>query len=328
MLQIGTLKIENGLVMAPMAGYTHLAFRLLIKRLGAGLVMTEMVSAMGLAIGQRKTLGYLKSRPEEKPLGVQIFGAEPESMARASVVAAEAGADLIDINMGCPVKKVVKTGAGAALLRDLRKIATIVSTVRRTCSLPLTVKIRSGWSPKEPRLSETARVIEECGADAVTVHGRYASQGFSVPADWGCIAMVKESLKIPVIGNGDVADPTGALEMMAQTGCDGIMIGRAALRNPWLFEQIMGFRKGDTVRQPALAERRALILEHFRLLSETLGEKKAALTMRGLLLSYTRGLPHSSSFRERVSHVKNSDSLTETLDSYFSRLEEAQVCEG
>ena len=169
MLQIGTLSIENGLIMAPMAGYTHLAFRLLIKRLGAGLVMTEMVSAMGLTMGQEKTLEYLRTHPDEKPLGVQIFGADPEAMARASMIAAEAGADLIDINMGCPVKKVVKTGAGAALLQDLGKIAAIVSAVRRACPLPLTVKIRTGWSSKEPRDgSRTARLpgfFRPCGLD-------------------------------------------------------------------------------------------------------------------------------------------------------------------
>ena len=328
MLQIGTLSIENGLIMAPMAGYTHLAFRLLIKRLGAGLVMTEMVSAMGLTMGQEKTLEYLRTHPDEKPLGVQIFGADPEAMARASMIAAEAGADLIDINMGCPVKKVVKTGAGAALLQDLGKIAAIVSAVRRACPLPLTVKIRTGWSSKEPRVNETARVIEDCGADAVTVHARFASQGFSVPADWTWIGKVKEQVRIPVIGNGDVVDPRGAIAMKGQTRCNGVMIGRGAIRNPWLFEQIMSLERGESVRDPALAERKAMIFEHFHLLSETLGEKKAALAMRGLLLSYTKGLPHSSRFREQVTKIKDSYALALTLDSYFSSLEEAQVCES
>jgi len=328
MLQIGTLKIENGLVMAPMAGYTHLPFRLLIKRLGAGLVMTEMVSAMGLAMGQRKTLGYLRTHRDEKPLGVQIFGADPAAMARAGVIAAEAGADLIDINMGCPVKKVVKTGAGAALLRDLKKMAAVVSRVRRECRLPLTVKIRPGWSPKEQVVNETARVIEDCGADAVTVHARFASHGFSVPAEWAWIARVKEQVNIPVIGNGDVVDPEGAVEMKGRTGCDGVMIGRGAVRNPWLFQQIMAFQRGKDPRDPSLSERKALILEHFRLLSETLGEKKASLAMRGLLLSYTKGLPHSSRFRDLVTKIKGSDALFETVDEYFSSLGEAQLRES
>ena len=328
MLQIGSLTIQNGLIMAPMAGYTHLPFRLLIKRLGAGLVMTEMVSAMGLVMGQKRTLEYLKTHPDEKPLGVQIFGADPEAMARASAIAAEAGADLVDINMGCPVKKVVKTGAGAALLRDLKKISAIVSAVRRACPLPLTVKIRTGWSPSEPRVSETARVIEDCGADAVTVHGRFASQGFSVPADWTWIARVREQVKLPVIGNGDVVDPWGAVRMKTQTGCNGVMIGRGAIRNPWLFEQIIGLERGEALREPALAERKTMILEHFRLLSETFGEKKAALAMRGILLSYTKGLPHSSRFRAQVTKIKDSDALTQTVEAYFSSLEEGHACES
>jgi tRNA-dihydrouridine synthase B len=320
--------LTNDLIMAPMAGYTHLAFRLLIKRLGAGLVMTEMVSAMGLAMGQKKTVEYLKTHPDEKPLGVQIFGSDPEVMARASTMAAEAGADLVDINMGCPVKKVVKTGAGASLLKDLKKVADIVSTVRRACSLPLTVKIRTGWSPKEPRACEIARVAEDCGADAVTVHPRFASQGFSVPAQWDWIARVKEQVGIPVIGNGDVFEPSRALEMKDRTFCDGIMIGRGALRNPWIFSQTMTLKQGGTVKQADLKERRALILEHFHLLSQTLGEKKAAPVMRGVLLFYTKGLPYSGRFREQLSKIKDSDTLAQTIDRYFSTLEEGGTRES
>jgi len=326
MLQIGSLSIENSLVMAPMAGYTNLPFRLLIKRLGAGLVMTEMVSAMGLAMGQKKTLEYLRSHEDEKPLGVQIFGADPRAMARAGMLAAEGGADLIDINMGCPVRKVVKTGAGAALLRDLKKAAAVISAVRRITSLPLTVKIRAGWSPKEPGASEIARVIEDCGADALTLHPRFASQSFSVPAQWDWIARVKEGVRIPVIGNGDVFEPSHALELKAHTGCSGVMIGRGALRNPWIFSQIMSLEKGEAIRQPALQERKALIMEHFHLLSETLGDKRAALAMRGMLLSYTKGLPRSGRFREQVTSIKDFGTLAEAVDLYFSSLSEAPAC--
>ena len=323
MLRVGSLTIENSLVMAPMAGYTNLPFRLLIKRLGAGLVMTEMVSAMGLCLGQKKTLQYLRSHPEEKPLGVQIFGADPRAMAGAAMTAADSGADLIDINMGCPVKKVVKTGAGAALLRDLKKAAGIVSAVRRATSLPLTVKIRTGWSPKEPGACETARVVEDCGAEGLSLHPRFASQGYSVPAQWDWIAKVKEAVKIPVIGNGDVFEPFHALELRQRTGCDAVMIGRGALRNPWIFSQIMSLEKGEAIRQPSLQERKALIMEHFHLLSETLGGKRAALAMRGVLLSYTKGLPYSGRFREQVTAIKDSGTLAGAVDHYFSSLQEA-----
>jgi tRNA-dihydrouridine synthase B len=328
MLQIGSLRIENSLILAPMAGYTHLAFRLLIKRLGAGLVMTEMVSAVGLSMGHKKTLEYIRSHPDEKPLGVQIFGADPQAMARAAAIATDAGADLIDINMGCPVRKVVKTGAGAALLRDLKKAAHTISAVRSASPLPLTVKIRTGWSPKEAGACEVARVIEDCGADALTLHPRFASQGFSVPAKWDWITRVRGEVRIPVIGNGDVFEPSQALELRKQTGCSGVMIGRGALRNPWIFEQTMSLARGEAIRHPRLEERKALITEHFHLLSETLGDEKAALSMRGILLSYTKGLPCSGRFREQLTVIKDPGTLNRAIDLYFSTLRELQAFES
>ncbi|MBN2032725.1 MAG: tRNA dihydrouridine synthase DusB [Deltaproteobacteria bacterium] len=328
MLQLGSLRIENGLIMAPMAGFTNLAFRLLIRRLGAGLVMTEMVSSMGLSMGQKKTLEYLRSCKDEKPLGVQIFGADPQVMARAGMIAAETGADLIDINMGCPVKKVVKTGAGAALLTNPKRAAEIVSAVRRASSLPLTVKIRTGWSPREPRACEIAKIVEDCGADALTLHPRFASEGFSVPARWDWINKVKQKVKIPVIGNGDVFDASHALELKQRTGCNGVMIGRGALRNPWIFSQIMSLEQGQAIRQPAIEERKTLIMEHFRLLSQTLGDKKAAFAMRGALIFYTKGLPHSGRFREQVTYIKDSRTLAGAVDLYFSGLPEAPASES
>lgn len=326
MLQIGPLRIENGLVMAPMAGYTNLPFRLLIKRLGAGLVMTEMVSAMGLFMGRKKTMEFLRSHPDEKPLGVQIFGADPKIMAEAAMAATDGGADLIDINMGCPVRKVVKTGAGAALLRDLKKAAAVVSAVRAATLLPLTVKIRTGWTHKEPRACEIARVVEDCGANGLTFHPRFASQGYGVPAQWKWIARVKEAVRIPVIGNGDVFEPSHALALKARTGCDGVMIARGALRNPWIFSQITRLDKGEAIRQPDLPERKSLIMEHFHLLSETLGDKRAALAMRGVLLSHTKGLPHNSRFRERLTAIKDCDTLASAVDLYFSSLSEGPSC--
>jgi tRNA-dihydrouridine synthase B len=321
MLQIGSLKLKNDLVMAPMAGITNLPFRLMVKRLGAALVTTEMVSAMGLTLNQKKTLAYLNSYSNEKPLSVQIFGAKAGIMTRAAKMAIDAGADMIDINMGCPVKKVVKTGAGAALLRKPQLAAEIVLAVRLVCPVPLTVKMRSGWSPDEPAALEIARIVEECGADALTLHARFASQGFSGRADWALIKNVKKHVRIPVIGNGDIMKAQDALSMKKETGCDGVMIGRAAVNNPWIFKQILQLKEGHPVQNPDLYERRSLIMEHCKLLSDTVGEHRAALSLRGLLLRYTKGLPLSSQFRGKITRIKDIQSLVTTMDEYFSTLE-------
>ena len=321
MLKIGTLKLENWLVMAPMAGITNLPFRLIVKKMGAALVTSEMVSAMGIASGHKKSLEYLKSHPQEKPLAVQIFGFRPDIMASASQIVVEAGANLVDINMGCPVKKVVKTGAGASLLRNPKKVEEIVSAVRLACSVPLTVKIRAGWSPDDPVACEIARLVEDCGADAITIHPRFASDGFSGKADWTLIGKVKRRVKIPVIGNGDVIKPSNALTMKSQTGCDGVMIGRGAIGNPWIFKQILHSDLGLPIPKPDLSDRRSFIMEHFQALSDLMGEHRAARTMRGLLLRYTKGLPHSSRFRGNINKIKDLDSLISTMDGYFSILE-------
>ena len=320
MLWIGASKLDNWLIMAPMAGVTNLPFRLMVKKLGAGLVTTEMVSAMGLALGQKKTLRYLRSDPGEKPLAVQIFGSEPRVMARAAQIAVEAGAGLLDINMGCPVKKVVKTGAGASLLLDQKRVAAIVTGIRRVCPIPLTVKIRAGWSPEKPVASKIAQVVEDCGADAITVHPRFATHSYSVSADWMLIGAVKTRVKIPVIGNGDIFQPSHALEMKRQTGCDGVMIGRGAIGNPWIFGQTLLLDQGLPLPKPNLTERRSLLMEHYHLLSRSEGRKRAARAMRGLLLWYTKGLPHSSRFRARITQIKDLESLVSAIDNYFSTL--------
>ena len=308
-----------------MAGITSLPFRLTVKKLGAGLVTTEMISAEGLIRGQKTTLSYLKSHPDERPLSVQIFGSKPEVMARAAGIVVKAGANIVDINMGCPVKKITKTGAGGALLRSPQRVKEIVTAVRRSCQVPLTVKIRAGWSTDKSVAVETARLIEDCGADAVTIHPRFVKQGFSGKADWTIIADVKEQLKIPVIGNGDVLDPSLALQMKGQTGCDGVMIGRGAIGNPWIFKQILDRQDGRAIRQPGLHERRTLIMEHFRLLSVSIGEYRAAKTMRGLLLWYTKGLPRSSRFRGLITRIKDLNTLISALDQYFSTLEDEKI---
>jgi tRNA-dihydrouridine synthase B len=320
-LQIGTLKLQNWLTLAPMAGITNLPFRLMIKKMGAGLVTTEMVSAMGIILGHKKTLGYLLTHPFEKPLAVQIFGSKPQFMALAAQKAVEAGADLIDINMGCPAKKVTKTGAGAALLREPQKVAEIISAVRLSCSVPLTVKIRAGWSPDRPSACEIARIIEDCGADGISVHPRFASEGYSQKADWSLIGKIKGRLNIPVIGNGDIFEPSHALKLRRQTGCDGVMIGRGAIHNPWLFKQILHLQQGLHLPGPDLSERKSFIMEHFHLLADSMGDYRAALAMRGILLRYTKGLPHGSRFRDEITRIKGLASLVSAMDAYFSTLD-------
>ncbi len=324
MLRIGSLQLKNRLIMAPLAGITNLPFRLMLKKMGAGLVTTEMISAKGLVLGEKKTLAYLMSDPAEKPLSVQIFGSEPESMAEAARIAVDRGADVVDINMGCPVKKVVKTGAGAALLQTPEKIRDLLSAVRKACPVPLTAKIRSGWRPDSLDTLYIAGLIEDTGADALILHPRFASQGFSGNADWGLIRKVKDTMRIPVIGNGDVFEPSLALKMRAQTGCDGVMIGRGAVGNPWIFKQINALEAGLPPQSPTPAERKAFIMEHFHHLSRLKGERAAARIMRGLLIRYSKGLPHSSEFRGDITGIKDFDSLVAAMDAFFIGLEEME----
>ncbi len=323
MLQIGALTLTNRLLMAPMSGITNLPFRRLVRRLGAGLATTEMISAMGLVKRQKKTFGYLKSHPEERPLSVQLFGSDPQVMAEAGRIVVDAGADMVDINLGCPARKVVKTGAGGALLCSPQRVEEMVTALRAVCPVPLTAKIRAGWSPELPVACNIARIIEDCGADAVTVHPRFVTQRFSGRADWTIISAVKSRIQIPVIGNGDVRTPSDALRMHQQTGCDGVMIGRAAVGNPWIFRQILEQEQGMTPGAPGLPERRRIILEHFSLLKAHMGEQKASRVMRGLLLLYTKGLPHSSRFRGAFTGIQDFETMITAMDAYFSVIGEA-----
>jgi tRNA-dihydrouridine synthase B len=321
MLKIGSLQLSNWLIMAPMAGITNLPFRMIVKKMGVALVTTEMISAKGLVLGQERTLNYLRSSAEEKPLSVQLFGSDPEVIRDAAQLAIQKGADIIDINLGCPVKKVVKTGAGAALLREPQRIRRILSVVRDGCAVPLTAKVRAGWNPQSANAVPVARLAEDCGADAITIHPRFASEGYSGRADWSLIGRVKDALKIPVIGNGDILQSSHALEMRAKTGCDGVMIGRGAIGNPWIFRQILLLEKGIDPPCPGIGERKDLIMEHFEALSRVVGKGKGARIMRGLLLWHTKGLPFSSSFRGQITGIKDMESLVSTMHSYFSSLE-------
>ena len=328
MLTIGTLHLKNWLIMAPMSGKTNLPFRLIVKKMGAGLVITEMISAVGLSRGQAKTHAYLDSHPAERPVAAQLFASEPDVMATSARIVAEKGMDIIDINMGCPVKKVIKTGSGAVLMRNPKKVAKIISAVRQSTSLPLTVKIRAGWSPEEANALEIARIIEDSGADGISIHPRFASQGFSGKADWTLIARIKKALKIPVIGNGDIIVPSLALKMRSETSCDGVMIGRAALTNPWIFKQILEMEEKGGFNNPDLDDRHHIIMEHYSLLIKYLGENKATNIMRGLLLLYTKRLPSRRFLKGFISQIDGRDKLVSIVNEYFGYIREGMASEN
>ena len=328
MLTIGKLHLKNWLILAPMSGRTNLPFRLIIKKMGAGLVITEMISAAGLSRGQAKTHTYLDSHPAERPVAAQLFGYEPDSMAISAQIAAEKGMDIIDINMGCPVKKVVKTGSGAALMRDPKKAAKILSAVRQSTSLPVTVKIRAGWSPEEANALEIAMVTQDCGADGISIHPRFASQGFSGKADWTLIGRIKRAIEIPVIGSGDITEPSLALKMRSETNCDGVMIGRAALTNPWIFRQIFDMEEKGSFDTPDLDDRHRLIMEHYSLLTEYLGENRATNVMRGLLLLYAKRLPNRRFLKGSISEIDSREKLISIMNKYFGYLREEMDSEG
>ena len=267
-MKIGRLHLENNVALAPMAGITDLPFRTVVREFGCGLAFTEMVSASGLVRGMGKTFRYLDSSAADRPLGVQLFGRDPGTLAEAVKIVADRGFDLIDMNMGCPVKKVVKAGAGAVLMRDARGAAAILAAMRKATDLPLTVKIRAGWNGREVNAVEIGRIAEASGVDAVILHPRTAEQGFSGTSDWRLITSLKESLRIPVIGSGDIRRPEDAGRMVGETGCDGVMVGRGGLGNPWLIRNILFHFDDRAVLAPSLAERERIVGHHLALAVE------------------------------------------------------------
>ncbi|MEN6332201.1 MAG: tRNA dihydrouridine synthase DusB [Smithella sp.] len=322
----GINSLRGKAFLAPLAGISNLPFRLIARSFGCALAYTEMISANGLTRNTEKTFEYLQSCAEDKPLGIQIFGADPQLMARAACIAVEHGADLIDINMGCPVKKVVKTGAGAMLMKDPGAVGRIVAAVKKAVPIPVTVKIRSGWNRSSINAVEIARIAADSGADAVAVHGRTADQGYSGTADWEVIAAVKEALQVPVIGNGDIWQPQDALRMMTQTSCDAVMVGRGVLGNPWIFtgiNQLLGGNPGCWMSD--LMQRHEIIKKHWSMEAELCGGRVAARNFRKHLLWYTKGLEGSSHFRNLVSALPDWESMLAELDKYFRSLADGHI---
>jgi len=315
-MKIGPLFIENPLVLAPMAGFTDYPFRRIARRAGAGLVCAEMISAKGLVYGSGRTREMLFRSQEETPLSIQIFGSEPDVMADAAIMVEEAGADVIDINFGCSVRKILKSNAGSALMADPGLAEKIIRHVRKAVSIPLTIKMRSGWEASGDQAIRLARIAEDCGADAVCIHPRTARQGFSGKADWSLIRRVKLSVSIPVIGNGDVVRPEDVSAMMEQTGCDAVMIGRAAMGNPWIFGQALAHLKNETPVFVSIKTRFATMRKYLDDAISRYGEYRACRIMRSRLSRLAKGLPGASDFRKAVTKIESRNNALELLRQY------------
>lgn len=323
MFKIGNLEFENNICLAPMAGFCNSAFRRIAREMGAGLVFAEMVSDKALFYGDKKTLEMLKMTEEERPIAQQIFGSDKESFVIAAKKVMEImKPDIIDINMGCPVPKVaVKSQAGSALLKNPEKIEEIVKAVVEAVPVPVTVKIRSGWDQNSINAVEVAKVIEKAGASAITVHPRTRSQGYSGKADWSIIKKVKESVNIPVIGNGDIKSALDAKRMIEETNCDAVMIGRAALSNPFIFKEInYYFKTNELLPKVKDTEKIDLALKHLDYLLEIKNEKVAILEMRTIASNYIKGMEGSTKIKQSIFMCKTKDELIKILKDYRKSL--------
>ncbi len=323
-VMIGDVGIDGRTVLAPLAGVTDRSFRLLCREQGASLAVTEMVSARGLAEGSERSSRFLDFDEAEHPISVQIFGSEPEEMADGARVVEERNPDLIDINCGCPVKKIVNRNAGSALLKDLPKLGRIISSMCRAVSVPVTLKIRSGWHDATEAM-EVAKVAEDAGAAAIAVHGRTREARFSGDAAWDVIREVRDAVAIPVIGNGDARAPVSASKMINETGCDLVMIGRWAMGNPWLFRRTETFLEtGELLPEPSVSERVAMAIRHLRISIQVKGVIAGVREMRGHLAAYVKGMPGAASLRQELMTQDDPDKVEEILRGFLYRMEATQ----
>ena len=318
-LKIGNVELQNNIILAPMAGLTDLPFRLVCEKYKPGLVVTEMVSSKALYYNDEKTKQLLKMNGEKRPVSAQIFGSDIESMAYGASYVSKI-ADIVDVNMGCPAPKVVKNGDGSKLLLDLDKVYEIVKTAVKNSTVPVTVKIRKGWDNDHIVAVEAAKVIESAGASAITIHGRTRSEYYTGVADWNIIKEVKESVNIPVIGNGDIKSPEDAKKIFEQTNCDGIMIGRATLGRPWILEQIRTYLENGTIRKITNKEILETILNHIDLEVKEKGEYTGIREIRKHICYYLKGLPGASSVRDKINHLESKEEVQKELVDYFSLL--------
>lgn len=318
-LKIGNVTLENNILLAPMAGITNLPFRVICEKFNPGLVYTEMVSSKGLFYDDKKTEKLLNMKNEKRPVAVQIFGNDIEAMAYSAKKVSKI-ANLIDINMGCPAPKVVKNGDGSKLMLDIELSRKIIQAVVENSSVPVTVKIRKGWDKEHINCIEFAKMAEQAGACAITIHGRTRDEFYSGTADWEIIKKLKQEVSIPVIGNGDIKSPQDALKMFEYAGVDGIMIGRAAIGNPWIFMQIQEYLKNGKMIEISNEKRLKIILEHINLQVEELGENTGIKEMRKHMTYYIKGLKDSSAIRQKMNTIETKNELVECITEYFKNI--------
>lgn len=319
-LKIGNAVLPNPLILAPMAGVTDLPFRLLCREQGAGLVCMEMISAKAVAFRNRNTEKLMQTAPGESPVSLQLFGSDPDVISETAKEIEERPFDILDLNMGCPVPKIVGNGEGSALMKNPKLVEQIVARTVRAVKKPVTVKIRKGFDDSHVNAVEIARIAEASGAAAVAVHGRTREQYYSGKADWEIIRKVKEAVRIPVIGNGDVDSPQQAERLLAETGCDGIMIGRAARGNPWLFHQIRVYLETGVMEpRPGFDEVRQMMLRHARMQIDYKGDYTGIREMRKHISWYTAGYPHSARLRAQINSVESFEELEELILTRIGR---------
>lgn len=318
-LKIGNVELENNILLAPMAGITDLPFRLICKEFGPGLVYTEMISSKGLFYNDKKTKLLLDMKGEKRPVAVQIFGSDIESMKYAAEYISQY-ADIIDINMGCPAPKVVKNGDGSRLLLDLELAEKIAKEVVKSAKVPVTIKMRIGWDNENIVAVEAAKVFEQAGISAITVHGRTRNEFYSGNADWNIIKKVKESINIPVIGNGDIKNPRDAKKMFEDTNVDGIMIGRASLGNPWIFRDIINELSGSEKKEISKEEKLDIIIKHINYAVEEKGENVAVKEMRKHIAGYIKNMKDASKYRDIINKIDRKDELIACLTEYFKTI--------
>lgn len=319
-LKIGNIELDNPYILAPMAGVTDLPFRLLCKEQGAGLLCMEMVSAKAIQYNNKNTKALLEIHPEEQPVSLQLFGSDPDVISEIAKRIEELPFAILDINMGCPVPKIVKNGEGSALMKNPKLVYEIVSKTAKAIQKPVTVKIRKGFDDSCVNAVEIAKIVEEAGGKAVAVHGRTREQYYSGKADWDIIRKVKEAVSIPVIGNGDVVSGESAIAIQKETGCDGVMIGRGAQGNPWIFSELLEYEKtGNMPKRPSMEEIKKMMLRHAQLQMQYKGEYLGIREMRKHVSWYTTGLPNSAKMRDEINRVESYAELEVLLEKRLGK---------